>query len=114
MRKLLFILSTGALLSSPALADWTGLNATGGTITFKNAGVCTSVVCVPQNAITDSTGVTFAGVKAGNTAATTDPALVVADPNVLSALITGSQTTAHTCAITGYAALGCLGQIDDD
>ena len=94
MRKLLGLLFASALLSSPAMADWTGKNAAGTTITFKNAVDCTSVVCVPQAAMTDSTGVNFVAVKAGNTATVSDIAHVVADPNVLSALTTGSNTDA--------------------
>jgi hypothetical protein len=50
----------GALFGTPAFADWTGKDATPATITFKNAGNCTAVVCVPQTALTDSTGVNFA------------------------------------------------------
>jgi hypothetical protein len=41
---------------APARADWTGLNATGQTITFKNSGNCTSVVCVPIAEPVDANG----------------------------------------------------------
>ena len=82
MRKLTILSALVAgLFSTAALADWTGKDAANATITFKNAGVCTSVVCVPQSAITDSTGVTFAAVKAANTVTGTDVGLVVAVAN---------------------------------
>ena len=48
-----------ALSVSPAFADWTGKDAAGATITFKNAGTCTSVVCVPIAEPVDSTGAAF-------------------------------------------------------
>jgi hypothetical protein len=61
MRKYLASITLiGALFGTPAFADWTGKDATPATITFKNAGNCTAVVCVPQTALTDSTGVNFA------------------------------------------------------
>ena len=44
-------------------ADWTGINATGATITFKNPNNCASVVCVPIAQPVDSTGASF-GVTA--------------------------------------------------
>ena len=55
MRK--YLLSLFLLLSiSPALADWTGKDASGTTITFKNPNTCSSVVCVPINQLVDGTG----------------------------------------------------------
>lgn len=60
MRKLIIAAVALALSAVPALADFTGKDAIGSTVTFKNAGTCTSVVCVPQTALTDSTGVNFA------------------------------------------------------
>lgn len=59
MRKLLAALFAGSLLVSPALADWTGKDASGATITFKNANTCSSVVCVPISEPVDSTGAAF-------------------------------------------------------
>lgn len=59
MRKYLLSLSLLALLSDPALADWTGKDATGATITFKNSAVCSSVVCVPIAQLVDSAGAAF-------------------------------------------------------
>jgi hypothetical protein len=55
MRKILVLL-IAACAASPALADWTGKDATGATITFKNPNVCTSVVCVPISSLVDATG----------------------------------------------------------
>lgn len=63
MRKhLLLLLAFISLFGSAARADWTGKDASTATITFKNAGVCSSVVCVPQTAMTDSTGTVFVAV----------------------------------------------------
>jgi hypothetical protein len=56
MRKLLGFIGLAVLLGSvPALADWTGKNAAGTTITFKNPGDCTSVVCTPVAQLYDGT-----------------------------------------------------------
>lgn len=55
MRKLLIALVLSVLSSFPALANWTGKDATPATITFYNPGACTSVVCVPVVQITDGT-----------------------------------------------------------
>lgn len=43
-------------LAFPALADWTGKDASGATITFKNPNTCSSVICVPITQLTDGTG----------------------------------------------------------
>jgi hypothetical protein len=51
------------LAISAAQADWTGINATGATITFKNPNNCASVVCVPIAQPVDGTGAAF-GVTA--------------------------------------------------
>lgn len=59
MRKVLLAFSFVAAFASQALADWTGKNAAGTTITFKNAGDCTSVVCVPIAQPVDSAGAAF-------------------------------------------------------
>lgn len=51
MRKLSILLALVAgLFISEARADFTGKNAAGTTITFKNPVDCTSVVCVPMSA----------------------------------------------------------------
>lgn len=61
--KLLLALAFAVALASGVKADFTGKDASLATITFKNSsGACTSVVCVPQNAITDSTGVNYVAV----------------------------------------------------
>jgi hypothetical protein len=63
MRKFILALFAWLALASLAQADFTGKDASLATITFKNAtGACTAVVCVPQAAITDSTGATFVAV----------------------------------------------------
>lgn len=55
MRKLIISLVLSVLSSFPALANWTGKDATPATITFYNPGACTSVVCTPVMQITDGT-----------------------------------------------------------
>jgi len=63
MRKFILALFAWLALASLAQADFTGKDASLATITFKNAtGACTAVVCVPQAAITDSTGAVFATI----------------------------------------------------
>lgn len=68
MRKLLLpLFAAAALFSSQASADWTGKDAANATITFKNPGVCTAVVCVPVAQLYDGTNVvtlTTAGADA--------------------------------------------------
>jgi hypothetical protein len=58
MRKYLVLLAS-LLLADPAMADWTGKDASGATITFKNTGTCSSVVCVPIAQLVDGTGAAF-------------------------------------------------------
>lgn len=58
MRKISILLALVAgLFATQANADWTGKDAAGATTTFKNPGVCTSVVCVPVYQIYDGTNV---------------------------------------------------------
>lgn len=68
MRKLSILLALVAgLFISEARADFTGKNAAAATITFKNPGDCTSVVCVPVVQIYDGTNLvtlTTAGADA--------------------------------------------------
>lgn len=82
MRKFLIALFAGAILSSPALADWTGKNAATTTITFKNPNDCTSVVCTPIAAIADSTGANLAAVPTAG---------ADAQSNTLTGLLTYSR-----------------------
>lgn len=66
MRKIALALALIAgLFGQEARADWTAKDASLATITFKNPGNCTSVVCTPVAAIIDGTG---ANVVAVNTA----------------------------------------------
>ena len=70
MRKLLALFAVGlALVASPASADWTGKDAAGSTITFFNAGTCTSVVCVPVSALVNAAGATAYGTAGTSNAA---------------------------------------------
>jgi hypothetical protein len=63
MRKLIALLGiVAALAGTPALADWTGKDASTATITFKNPNACASVVCTPIAAISDPTGANLAAV----------------------------------------------------
>jgi hypothetical protein len=59
MRKIFLAFAFSAALVSRALADWTGKDASNNTITFKNSGTCSSVVCVPIAEPVDSTGAAF-------------------------------------------------------
>jgi hypothetical protein len=66
MRKILALIGA-MLVSTPAIADWTGKNAAGATVTFKNPGDCTSVVCVPMAQPYDGTNtITFTTAGADN------------------------------------------------
>lgn len=59
MRKLIAVVALSFLFVSSALADWTGKDASGSTITFKNPNPCTSAVCIPITSPVDSTGASF-------------------------------------------------------
>src|ERR1700675_2482242 len=64
MRKISLILGLIAcLFISQAHADFTAKDASLATITFKNPGACTSVVCTPIAAIVDSTGTNVVAVN---------------------------------------------------
>ncbi len=70
MRKYLAIAAAAlALLSSPALADWTGKDASNNTITFVNPNTCTSVACVPIAALVNAAGGTLYGTAGASNAA---------------------------------------------
>lgn len=77
MRKLSILLALVAgLFISPAYADFTAKDASAATITFKNPGVCSSVVCVPVFQIYDGTNVvtlTTAGADAVSNTLTGQP-----------------------------------------
>jgi hypothetical protein len=95
MRKILVLLSA-ICAASPALADWTGKDATGATITFKNPNVCTSVVCVPISSLVDATGAAVGTVGAplriDPTGATTQPVSAASSSFASGALAVGSGT----------------------
>ncbi len=97
MRKILIALVFCVSLVAPALADWTGKDASGSTITFKNSGTCTSVVCVPQAQPVDSTGAAFAVVTnpmfvaGGQPASTTMQNGATANGNGTNLTVTGYQ-----------------------
>jgi hypothetical protein len=77
MRKYLYLIVASLLAAtSPALADWTGKDASSATITFKNPGTCSSVVCVPVVQLYDGTNVvtlTTAGADAASNTLTGVP-----------------------------------------
>ena len=139
MRKILLALLAIPALVSPARADFTGKDASAATITFKNPGTCTAVVCVPVAQLYDGTNVvtlTTAGADAASNTLTGVPtyarmlqyngttwdrwqgAVKAASGAYATGAIvdiTGSSaTSAHSCSTGGYGVLGCLGQIDDD
>lgn len=70
MRKYrLLIVASLALIASPALADWTGKNAAGATITFSNPVDCTSGTCIPIAALVNASGATLYGTAGSSNAA---------------------------------------------
>jgi hypothetical protein len=122
------------LLRLPIPSSWADLAATpgvGALIAYKLIGganyvetlLCDSVVGVTQCAT-----VTPANAVKVDNSAVTQPVSAAALPLPAGAATaalqagvstaafqaTNSATTAHTCAITGYSELGCLGQVDDD
>jgi hypothetical protein len=108
MRKLLVALSFAVTLAGPALADWTGKDALGTTITFKNPNTCSSVACIPTAQPVDSTGAAF-GV-AGNplrtdpTGTTIQPVSAASLPlptGAANATNQTSQITQETATATG-------------
>jgi hypothetical protein len=99
MRKILVLLSA-ACAASPAFADWSGKDATGATITFKNPNVCTSVVCVPISSLVDATGAAVgtagAPLRIDPTGTTTQPMSAAALPLPAGASTSANQTTEIT------------------
>jgi hypothetical protein len=95
MRKI-FVLLIATCAASPAFADWTGKDATGATITFKNPNVCTSVVCVPISSLVDSTGAAVgtagAPLRIDPTGTTTQPVSAASSSFASGALAVGSGT----------------------
>jgi hypothetical protein len=91
MRKILVLL-IAVCAASPAFADWTGKDATGATITFKNPGVCTSVVCVPISSLVDATG---AAVGTAGAPLRIDPTGTTTQPVSMAATPTGAATSAN-------------------
>jgi hypothetical protein len=91
MRKILVFLSA-ICAASPAFADWSGKDATGATITFKNPNVCTSVVCVPISSLVDATG---AAVGTLGAPLRIDPTGTTTQPVSMAAIPTGAATSAN-------------------
>jgi hypothetical protein len=91
MRKILVLLAV-VCAASPALADWSGKDATGATITFKNPNVCTSVVCVPISSLVDSTG---AAVGTAGAPLRIDPTGTTTQPVSMATVPTGGATSAN-------------------
>jgi hypothetical protein len=69
MRRIFGLIGLLSLLASPAAADWTGKDAAGATVTFFNAGTCTSVVCIPIAALVNAAGATAYGTAGSANAA---------------------------------------------
>jgi hypothetical protein len=91
MRKILVLL-LATCAASPAFGDWTGKDATGATITFKNPNVCTSVVCVPIASLVDATG---AAVGTAGAPLRIDPTGTTTQPVSMAAAPTGAATSAN-------------------
>jgi hypothetical protein len=103
MRKI-FVLLIAVCAASPAFADWSGKDATGATITFKNPNVCTSVVCVPISSLVDSTGAAVgtagAPLRIDPTGTTTQPVSAAALPLPAGAATSANQSTEITALNT--------------
>jgi hypothetical protein len=91
MRKILVLL-LAICAASPAFADWTGKDATGATITFKNPNVCTSVVCIPIASLVDATG---SAVGTAGAPLRIDPTGTTTQPVSMAAVPTGGATSAN-------------------
>jgi hypothetical protein len=125
MRKILVVL-LAACAASPAFADWTGKDATGATITFKNPNVCTSVVCVPISSLVDATGAAVgtlgAPLRIDPTGTTTQPMSAASLPLPAGAATSANQTTEITALnsiVTNTAAAipagtARIGYVSDD
>jgi hypothetical protein len=125
MRKILILL-VATCAASPAFADWSGKDATGATITFKNPNVCTSVVCVPISSLVDSTGAAVgtagAPLRIDPTGTTTQPMSAAALPLPAGAATSANQTTEITALnsiVTNTAAAipagtSRIGYVSDD
>lgn len=117
MRKISISLALiAALFASPALADFTGKNAAGTTITFKNPGDCTSVVCVPEMQLVDASGAAVApALDASVQSVLTTLGLVAGSPvsNTIQDRLKVINTTLGTLATssaqtTGNTSLGTI------
>jgi len=95
MRKIALPLALAAgLFTSQAQADFTGKNAAGTTITFKNPVDCTSVVCAPMSSpyALAVTGTGWTSATGGNTTQT----LMAAGYGAPAILVLLDQTTTLT------------------
>lgn len=101
MRRLIAPLAGLFLIATPAMANWTGKDAGGSTVTFFNGGNCTSVVCVPVAQPVDSTGASF-GVPGNAMLVGIDPSEVGGGVAPASAAITtASAATSQIVALSG-------------
>lgn len=108
MRKL--FLAALLFLASPAWADWTAKDASNATITFKNPGTCSSVVCVPETQLVDSSGTTLIGT-AGTAAAGVLTVQGIASGTNLNVAVTsavGLTQGSTTSGQTGSLVMGAV------
>jgi hypothetical protein len=139
MRKLLkrsgiAVLVLLLLLKVPIPTSWADIAATPGSgvnLAYKligTANYAASLICdavlgetqcatvTPQNALKVDNSAVTQPVSAAALPLPAGAATAALQAGVSTAAFqaTNTATTAHTCAITGYSELGCLGQVDDD
>lgn len=108
---MMLVAALGVLVSiAPALANWTGLDASGKVITFFNTNPCTSVVCVPIAQPVDTSGNAF-GVSANPffispASGATFPVSAISFPLPTGASTSALQTTGNTSLASILTALG--------
>ena len=106
MRKLSLAFGLiASLFATSAYADFTGKNAAGTMMTFKNAGDCTAVVCVPVMNPVDSTGANF-GVTANPFFVTIGSGKVVSGAIAAGAIVDGADVAEGTTSDAASTAGG--------
>lgn len=102
MRKFYILLALVAgLFATPVYADFTAKDASAATITFKNPGVCTSVVCVPVFQLYDGTSLATLTTAGADAASNTLTGLPVYSRNLV---FNGTTWDRWTGAVTATLA----------
>lgn len=112
MKKLLLLIAFFALFTQAAVADWTGKDASGTTITFANPNTCSSVACIPTAQLVNASGSTLLG-----TAGTANAGVItvqgiasmtalLANPGTAANWGVGTSTQNSSTVANGQLALG--------